>query len=577
MDNFTFTSAQISPTIGDIDGNVRLMLSAARQARNASSQMVIFPELSLTGYHPGDLLEDESFKARIQKGLEQVALASRETPGLFWVFGAPIERPLNAVQKSSKLFYNSLLVYKDGVQVMRYDKQLLPSYNIFDERRHFEPGAEVTRVLRVNGVQVGLMICEDGWNDDGNDYLVNPFDRLRDAAPDLVISINASPSNIGKREQRHEVFSKACKRNNLPLVYVNQFGGNDQLVFDGASFVVDHTGEIVHESNRFEGDIRTLSFNVRDRVFYADEKGTPLPAVTAAGLPVMEFYRRQLVLGVRDYARRCGFTKALVGCSGGVDSALVLALAVEALGAANVNAITMPSKYSSTGSVSDSQTLCENLGIVLDEVPIERIVAQFETEFADSSLKNKPTGLARENLQSRIRASILLTYSNTHGHLLLTTGNKSETACGFFTLGGDGTGGFGLIGDLYKTEVFELCRHLNASYGREVIPNAIIEKPPSAELGPDQKDSDRLPPYEILDEILKVLIEGTRLAPAEYAHAKASVKALEVSEQGRATIADVKRMISTNEYKRRQTPPILRVRARAFGSGRQVPIAAKHY
>lgn len=571
MNKFRLTLAQINPTIGDMIGNVALMLAAARQARDENSQMVIFPELSLTGYMPGDLLEDESFKARIRDGLQKVCAASRETPGVYWVFGSPVER-----KGSGKPFYNSLLAYKDGVEVLSYNKQLLPTYNIFDEARYFEPGDDVVRVLRVAGVQVGFLICEDGWNDAGQDYEVNPFNRLRDAAPDLVVSINASPSSIGRRELRHEVFSQACRRNNLPLVYVNQVGGNDQLVFDGASFVVDANGEVVFESNRFASDTTTLSFDAVARGF-SDSKGKALDAVKKEGIPTMEFYKRQLVLGVQDYARRCGFKKALVGSSGGIDSALVLAIAVEALGAENVNAITMPSKYSSDGSVSDSKILCQNLGVRLDEVPIEGIVAQFEKTMVQSTLEEEPKGLARENLQSRIRASILMTYSNTHGHLLLTTGNKSEGACGFFTLGGDGTGGLGVIGDLYKTEVFALCSHLNDSAGREIIPQAIISKPPSAELGPNQKDSDRLPPYDVLDEILKVLIEGSRLSKAEHDYANNFVDGLSRTAEGQKTINDVKRMIAVNEYKRRQTPPILRVRARAFGSGRQVPIAAQHY
>ena len=282
------------------------------------------------------------------------------------------------------------------------------------------------------------------------------------------------------------------------------------------------------------------------------------------------------MLGLRDYARRCGFDRVVVGCSGGIDSALTLALAVEALGADRVMAITMPSRFSSTGSVEDSKALCANLGIPLEVCPIEDIVRQVADTMAASTLALRPTGLALENLQARVRGTLLMTVSNAHGPLLLTTGNKSEIAVGYCTLYGDTNGGLGLIGDLYKTEVFALSRHLNETAGREIIPAAILDKPPSAELAPDQRDTDSLPPYEVLDEVLKLLIEGERLAPEERDTAQAAVAALRASDEGQALITRIKGMIARNEYKRRQAPPIVRLRARAFGSGRQLPIAAKH-
>lgn len=564
------TSAQINPTIGDITGNIALMLHAARQARDAHADMVVFPELSLTAYYPADLLDDAHFQSRLNAGLEQVKLATCETPALVWIVGAPMRR-----EGTGKPFHNALLVLKNGEIVLQYNKQLLPTYNIFDERRHFEPGADMARVLRVGDHQVGLMICEDGWNDDGQDYTVNPFQRLADAAPDLVVSINASPSNIGKREQRHTVFGKACQRHKLPLLYVNQIGGHDQLVFDGASFAMDAKGQVVYEAQRFAEDITTLAFDSNIQTF-GSAQGEPMAAVAATGLPTMEFYRQQIVLGLKDYARRCGFTTAVVGCSGGIDSALTLALAVEALGAPNVVGITMPSKFSSVGSVSDSQTLCRNLAITLIEHPIRSMVASFEEGFA-SAFGQPLQGLPLENLQARVRGTTLMEYSNTFGHLLLTTGNKSEVSVGYCTLYGDTNGGLGLIGDLYKTEIFALCRHINATAGREVIPTAIIDKPPSAELAPDQKDTDSLPPYEVLDEILKSLIEGARLPEWEHARAEQKMAELRADPAGRATIERIQKMIARNEYKRRQAPPVLRLRGRAFGSGRQVPITAVQY
>lgn len=567
MSTLRLTLAQINPTVGDISGNIALMQNAAAQAQQEHAQLLIFPELSLTGYYPGDLLDEPAFLAQIERGLQQLLAATRQTPGLHWVIGAPTTR-----EGSGKRLQNSLLVLADGAVVLKYAKQLLPTYNIFDERRHFEPGPDVAKVLRIGDTQIGFLICEDGWNDEGKDYAVNPFDRLADAAPDLVVSINASPSNIGKRELRHQLFAASSRRHRLPLVYVNQVGGQDQQVFDGASFAATPADGVVFEAKRFNEDIVTLHF--KDGTFISSQQQN-LPAVPSTGLPIMEFYRRQIVMGLRDYARRCGFGKAVVGCSGGIDSALTLALAVEALGASNVVGITMPSRFSSSGSVSDSEVLCANLGIQLIEHPIRDIVdsygAGFETAFA-SPLQ----GLPLENLQARVRGTILMEYSNAFGHLLLTTGNKSEISVGYCTLYGDTNGGLGLIGDLYKTEVFDLCRHLNAAAGREIIPVTIINKEPSAELAPGQRDTDSLPPYPVLDVILKQLIEGERLGAGEGAEVQTAFAELTANSEGQALVSRIQKMIARNEYKRRQAPPILRLRGRAFGSGRQMPIAARY-
>jgi NAD+ synthetase len=570
---FKFSIAQINPTIGDIDGNIRLMREAARNAAGEGAAVIVFPELSLTGYYPADMLDDPQFQQRIESGLGSVRKATLEHPELYWVIGAPtVNRGIG------KPFHNSLLVLKAGEIALTYHKQLLPTYNIFDERRHFEPGPDVAKVLRVHypggEVHLGFMVCEDGWNDECHDYAINPFARLTEASPDLVISINASPSNVGKREMRHEIFSRASRKYGLPIVYVNQIGGHDQLVFDGGSFVADPQQGVVFEAPQFEPCVRTISFNQDDRLF-GTEADKPLNAIAAAGMPRSEFYRRQIVLGLRDYARRCGFKTAVVGSSGGIDSALTLALAVEALGRENVAAMTMPSEYSSEGSVSDSQRLCENLGIKLYTHPIRELVDVYRKAFKDAT-GTEMTGLPLENLQARIRGTILMEFSNRFGHLLLTTGNKSELSVGYCTLYGDTNGGLGVIGDLYKTEVFALSRYINELAGRPLIPEAIIDKPPSAELAPGQKDTDSLPPYEILDEVLKVLIEGARLEATEQRAAQAKVDEMNQTDAGRQLIAKVKKMIARNEYKRRQAPPILRVRARAFGSGRQMPIAA-HY
>ena len=562
------TVAQLNYTIGDIEGNVEKMIGAAQKAWSSGSELVVFSELSLTGYYPADLLDEPHFMERVARGLEALQQASRQLRGLHWVIGAPEPK-----SGPGKKLHNALLVLKGGEVVLRYAKQLLPTYNIFDGRRHFEPGPDVAKVLRIGPTQIGFLICEDGWNDEGEDYLVNPFQRMRDAAPDLVVSINASPSNIGKREQRHRIFSAASRRHGLPILYVNQIGGHDQIVYDGASFAVQPDQGVVYEAQRFTEDVATLAFS-EGRFFTAG--GGELPAVSAEGLPTMAFYRAQIVLGLRDYARRCGFRQAVVGSSGGIDSALTLALAVEAMGAENVVAVTMPSRYSSAGSVDDSVTLCRNLGIELHTHPIAEAVAVYAQQF-ETSFGTPLRGLALENLQARVRGTVLMEYSNSFGHLLLTTGNKSEISVGYCTLYGDTNGGLGLIGDLYKTEVFALSRHLNEAAGRELIPQAIIDKEPSAELAPDQKDTDSLPPYPVLDEVLKVLIEGERLAHWEHEQAVRFVAQLTQREEGQALVERVRRMIARNEYKRRQAPPILRVRARAFGTGRQMPIAAKHY
>jgi NAD+ synthetase len=560
------TLAQINPTIGDIDGNIALMRAAAQQAQTDGARLVIFPELSLTAYYPADLLDDEDFMRRVQAGIERLLEESRVLPELHWVVGAPTPR-----DGIGKRFHNSLLVIRAGETLITYHKQLLPTYNVFDERRHFEPGPDISRVLDIDDVRVGFMICEDGWNDAERDYAVNPFERLEHAAPDVVVSINASPSHVGKRQQRHEMFGASSTRHRFPIVYVNQVGGHDQLVYDGASFIVEPKKGLVFEAPHFASSVTTLTMDDDDH--FLDRQGWPLEP-PPPGLGSFEFYRRQIVLGIRDYARRCGFKNAVVGSSGGIDSALTLALAVEALGADNVVAITMPSKFSSTGSVSDSERLCQNLGIDLLTHPIRALVELYGREF-QAATGVPLEGLPLENLQARIRGTILMEYSNRFGHLLLTTGNKSEISVGYCTLYGDTNGGLGVIGDLYKTEVFGLCRHLNECAGREIIPPAIIEKPPSADLAPGQKDTDSLPPYEVLDEVLKVLIEGDRLGAEERARAESRMRELDASEEGRALALRVRKMIARNEYKRRQAPPILRVRARAFGSGRQMPIAAK--
>ncbi|WP_284077915.1 NAD+ synthase [Herbaspirillum aquaticum] len=559
--------AQCNPTIGDFTGNLALHLDGLQRAAGAGADLVVFPELSLCGYYPGDLLEEARFLAQAEESLQSVINATRSLPGLTAVIGAPRRNP-----GPGKPLFNALLAVREGSIVAEYHKQLLPVYGVFDDGRHFEAGPETACVLPIKGMRVGFLICEDGWNDDLRSYRVNPFEKLAQADAQLVVSINASPSDVGKRSQRHALFQAACLRRQMALLYVNQVGGQDQLVYDGGSFAMSPLQGLAFEAARLAEDFQVIAFE-SGRFLRSDGVGEPVREDQTLATP--EFQRRQILLGLRDYARRCGFGKVVVGSSGGIDSALTIALAVEALGAQNVVAVTMPSMFSSTGSVDDSETLCQALGVTLFRHPISDLVREFEDGFA-KAFGAPLRGLPLENLQARVRGAILMEYSNGYDALLLTTGNKSEISVGYCTLYGDTNGGLSLIGDLYKTEVYALARHLNAQAGREIIPAAIIDKAPSAELAPDQRDTDSLPPYEVLDEILKWHIEGSRLPADEARAASRAVEQLSGTETGAALVERICRMVARNEYKRRQSPPVIRVRARAFGSGRQIPIAVRY-
>jgi len=557
----TLCLAQLDFIIGDLPGNVTRMTAAARRAAADGAQIVVFTELALTGYPPGDLLGEPDFLAQVDAALMNLYDASRTTPDLYWVVGAPIR------QHKERTLRNSLLVLKNGQIVLQYAKQL-PTRNLFDERRYFEPGPDVAASLEIGGARVGFLIGEDAWNDESK---AGPLDRLAAEKPELVIVIDANPSHTGKRKERHTRIATASRRHGFPIAYTNQIGGHDQWVFDGASFAATPHG-IVFEAARFEETVSTLRLQ---NGAFSGADGSSLAPVPADGLPIIAFYHRQIVLGLRDYTRRCGFGKVVVGSSGGIDSALVLALAAEALGPENVVAITLPSRLSSTGSVSDSVALCRNLGIKLFEHPIHDLVATYEQGF-NATFGVPLQGLALENIQARARGAVLMEYANQFGALLLTTGNKSEISVGYCTLYGDTNGGLGPIGDLYKTEVFALSRHLNEAAGRELIPESILSKPPSAELAPDQKDSDSLPPYPVLDTILKTLIEGEHLHAEEQNEVKTAWAELEGTKEGAALIARVRRMIWKSEFKRRQTATVLCLRPQNFESGRRFPIAATY-
>ncbi|MCQ8117933.1 NAD+ synthase [Methylomonas rosea] len=559
----TVAIAQINPMVGDFAGNLEIAKDAFQKAGEQQAQLLVFPELSLCGYYPGDLLNESAFIRKAYEALAELTTFSRQYPEITAIVGMP-----KTSTGPGKPLYNALLAIHNGEIIAEYHKQLLPTYNVFDERRHFEPGQQGAVSIDIDRYKVGLMICEDGWNDNADDYPVNPYEALAEARPDFVVSINASPSNIGKRAQRHKVICGAAHRHALPILYVNQVGGQDSIVFDGASFAVNANGEIALEWPAFQTVIDTLGF----------VEGGFQPAAQFVEHQIdndQEFILQHIVLGLRDYVRRCGFKQVVVGSSGGIDSALTIAIAAEALGPENVIAITMPSAFSSSGSVSDSQLLCDALGVPLYSYPIKTLVNDFGTQF-QSSFTDELRGLSLENLQARLRGTILMAYSNHSGAMVLTTGNKSEISVGYCTLYGDTNGGLGLIGDLYKTEVYRLSAYINQRANREIIPAAILTKPPSAELAPDQKDTDSLPPYEVLDEILKLLIEGKQLAEHEYQQAHDFVAGYRATAAGEAVYQRIVGMIARNEYKRRQAPPIIRVRPRAFGAGRQMPIAAKH-
>ena len=550
--------AQLNYKLCDFVGNVALIEQAV--AESADADLIVFSELCLSGYHPLDLIEAPDFLARQEEALNTVLRISTQTPAAL-VIGlvTPNLGP-------GKPLHNSLLVVQGGVPVLTYHKQLLPTYDVFDERRYFEPGPHAAAVLEMHGHRIGFLICEDAWNDDATLYAVNPITAVADQGVDLLVNINASPSHLGKRRRRHEIFGAVVERYGVALLYSNQVGGNDQLVYDGASFALDRSGALASELPAYQSAVQTLVFGGDFR------HDAALPHGGTKEASASEFFYQQALLGLRDYVRKVGFRSAIVGSSGGIDSALTLALAHDALGADAVHAITMPSKHSSSGSLSDSQQLCLNLGVALATHNISELVEAYERAFA-TTFGKQLIGVAAENLQARIRGTILMEASNQFGHLVLSTGNKSEMSVGYATLYGDMNGGLNLIGDLYKTEVFALARYVNERHGRELIPASILDKEPSAELAPGQKDSDSLPPYEVLDVVLKHLIEGPHLPPHEAERVTAEMEKV-TAEDGGELIRRVCTLVARAEFKRRQAPPIIRMRERAFGAGRQMPIAA---
>ena len=537
---------QINPTIGDFTGNSKKIIESSRRALALGAEMVLFPELAVCGYPPRDLLEKPAFVARNMQVVNEIAQA---VPQITIVCG--FVSPAEA--KTGKSVMNSAAVLRQGAMQFVQSKMLLPTYDVFDEMRYFDP-AESQKLLPLGGKEFALTICEDAWNDKHfwhrRLYPVDPVDELLHAGGNMVLNISASPFHLGKRELRRKMLATIARDNKVPVLFVNQVGGNDSLIFDGSSMVIAPDGRIVAQAKSFEEDLvvfdsETMQGDVHEQVTVG------IPSAFAA-----------LALGTRDYVRKCGFSKVVIGLSGGIDSALTAAIAVDALGKENVTGIAMPSQYSSEYSIKDARELACKLGIRFEVIPIGDVFDGYRKALAPL-FAGLPEDVAEENIQSRIRGNILMAFSNKFGALVLTTGNKSEVGVGYCTLYGDMVGGLGVISDVPKTMVYDLSRYVNSL--KPVIPQSTIDKPPSAELRPGQKDSDTLPPYEVLDNILEDYVEDYRTAEQIAADRCYDVR----------VVRDVIRMIERSEYKRQQAAPGLKITPKAFGLGRRFPIAQK--
>lgn len=551
--------AQINPTVGDFSGNTTKILEYAERAAALGAELVLFPELAVCGYPPADFLEKDVFVAKAEQVLAEIA-AWTGVAGRPAILCGTVMRTGVDVGKKVR---NVAVLLQGGVVDFVQQKMLLPFYDVFDEQRYFEPATQ--QMLTYIGEQpLAITVCEDAWNDKGfwprPLYAVDPVEALMrqwDAQPlelagkqRIILNISASPYWQEKRQIRLKMLAALAKRHKACVVMVNQVGGNDSLVFDGSSLAVEADGQVMAQAASFAEDL--VVFDT------ASEDAVAVPGVSDEVSATLQ----ALVLGTRDYVRKCGFKQALVGLSGGIDSALVAAIAVEALGAENVVGVGMPSEYSSLGSIEDARRLAKNLGVRFELLPIHDVFAEYQ-DVLKPLFEGTPFGLAEENLQSRIRGVLLMALSNKFGALVLTTGNKSEMSVGYCTLYGDMVGALAVIGDLMKLKVYALCQHLNAR--REVIPWSTIEKPPSAELRPEQRDTDSLPPYEVLDPILEAYVE--RYCSAEEIAEEQSVDL--------ALVQHVLQLVERSEYKRQQAAPVLKVTQKSFGMGRRFPIAVK--
>lgn len=542
--------AQLNYTIGDFEGNTKKIVGSVEKAKRVGADLVVFSELSVTGYYPHDLLEKKEF---IRKADEAVLEIAGKCHGIAAIVGAP---RINKNDSGKKLYNSALFLYEGKIQFIQ-NKTLLPTYDIFDEYRHFEPNREFN-VIDYLGEKIALTICEDLWDElpDADEfeknklYNISPLEELSKFTPDFVVNISASPFSCNQEGWRKNVLAKKAQSYNVPILYINQVGAHAELIFDGGSVFINAKGEVLKELNYFEEDFLLIDTKKPGKKYLQTKTET------------IEKIRDALVLGIRDYFQKMGFKKATLGLSGGLDSAVTLVLAARALGAENLRVLLLPSKYSSGHSVEDARQLAENLRVQFDIIQIQSAVDRFKKKLAPLFTGTSPD-VAEENIQARVRGIYLMAISNKFGHILLNTSNKSEAAVGYGTLYGDMNGGLAVLGDVYKTDVFKLAHFINEN--GKIIPENTIIKPPSAELRPGQKDSDSLPEYEILDEILLRYIEMNK-SPEE----------IIIDGFDEAMVRRVVRMVNMNEYKRFQTAPVLRVSSKAFGFGRRMPLVARY-
>ncbi len=541
-------SVQINTKIGDFEANREKILKYAELALDEGADMAVFPELSICGYPPLDLLDQSAF---YEKNIESLRWLQKELPGGIAVVIGHVGENSNS---SGKPYYNCATVIRDRQIVHTQEKTLLPTYDVFDESRYFEPSSE-RKIFDFCGFKIGFAVCEDLWCQSSvgkqERYQIDPVKELLDRGAEIIISPSASPFFAGKIKDRLELVETISRRGGVSVVYVNSTGGNDSIIFDGNSLITDRKGNLIMQGKSFEEGL----------IVFDTEKDY-------AEISLRDDYygdiEKALITGLRDYLFKCGFSKVHLGLSGGVDSAIVAVLAVKALGREHVRVFAMPSEFSSEGSVSDAKALADNLGLELDLIKIKPLYDKY-LESLDPFFEGRPFDLAEENLQARIRGTLMMGYSNKFNSLLLTTGNKSELSTGYCTLYGDMAGGLGVIGDLFKTDVYGLCRYINERDG-EMIPLSILEKAPSAELRPDQKDEDSLPPYDLLDRILTLYILENRSKG-------------EIVKKGfdPDTVEFIIKLVARCEYKRIQAPLVLKISQRAFGIGRRVPLARKIY
>jgi NAD+ synthase/NAD+ synthase (glutamine-hydrolysing) len=537
---------QINPTVGDFSGNAAKIIEFSQRARAGGAELILFPELSVCGYPPRDLVERPSFVARNRETAEQIASATR---GISVICG--LVTP--AESETGKSVMNSAALLQEGKIAFLQSKMLLPTYDVFDEMRNFAP-AKGQRLFSFGGSRVALTICEDAWNDKlfwpKRLYVVDPIEALVRAGGNLILNISASPFWIGKREVRRDMLASIARQYKIPVAMVNQVGGNDSLLFDGSSFVLNAEGKVIAQACSFEEDLICFDSESLTGDLHQQIEGEEASVYSA------------LVLGTRDYIHKCGFQKAIVGLSGGIDSALTAVIAAGAVGPENVIGVGMPGPYSSPGSIGDARTLADNLGIRFELLSIDCAVEAYR-ETLKEVFRNHKEDVTEENIQSRARGTLLMALSNKFGAIVLSTGNKSELGVGYCTLYGDMVGGLAVISDVPKTLVYRLSHYVNSRH--PVIPQATLEKPPSAELRPDQKDSDSLPPYEILDAVLEDYVED-----AHSVERIATDRGFDIE-----VVRRVVRMVDRAEYKRQQSAPGIKISAKAFGYGRRLPIAAK--